>query len=442
MRKIAILLVCALLLSACGNLFAREYEYSAPYTGTGSGSGAVGGNATDISNYNMLRSALLDLINAHTEIASFRFNRYNGSVADDLAEACLEIKTSHPLGAWAVEAISYDTSRIVSYYVADLTISYKKSAEEIASILTLSGVDDLEPRLRALLEADATEAVLRIYSSQVHEGDIREMVNALCCADPVSIPLEPELSIGCYPAEGSNRIYDLRLNYGVSTNVLRRMREAVPTRLDTLRTELEADTEPKLALAAAELLAQSVSESEARTASTAYGALVQRSANSKGCALGYQTLCAALGLSCRAVSGVVAGLGAAEHWWNILTLDGENYHVDVTRLLSDPEHAFLLDDAALWGTYIWDTERYPACNGTLRYADLIEEDTEGENDAPSAQPNAPETPGTEPPAPTPEGSPAPTPTAEPTPEPTPDPGSEPSPEPAPDADDGPAPTAL
>ena len=414
MKKMLVLLMCVVLLSGCGNLFARDYSYSAPFTGTGSGGGAAG-NATEIGNYNMLRSALLDLINAHAETAAFRFSRYSGTVADDLAAACLEIRTSHPLGVWAVESIGYDTSRIVSYYVADLRISYQRSAEEIASIVVVTGTEDLRSRLRTLLTDYADGGVFRVYSSPAGEADIRAMLRDAAFSDPVAVAAEPSAEIRSYPAEGANRIFELTLDYGFPAAALRRMTGTLETQgqetADALRESVlselppEADPAPRLALAAAALLspaAQSPAEDgstldafpsttqtdpEDPVRSTAYGALVRSEADSKGAALGYKVLCDAMGLDCLVVAGSMGGMGAEEHYWNILELDGEHYHVDVSRFSQDPARAFLLDDESLWGEYIWDTDRYPACAGPLRYEDLLpEEDPEDPGEAAPPRP--------------------------------------------------------
>ena len=51
-------------------------------------------------------------------------------------------------------------------------------------------------------------------------------------------------------------------------------------------------------------------------------------------------------------------LDGDDHFWNIVSLDGVSYHVDVA---GGGREVFLAGDGSLWGTYWWDTSEYPAC---------------------------------------------------------------------------------
>ena len=62
---------------------------------------------------------------------------------------------------------------------------------------------------------------------------------------------------------------------------------------------------------------------------TAYGALVEKSAVCEGYAKGMQLLLNAMGIACTPVSGANTEDGRA-HMWNLVTVDGATYHIDVT----------------------------------------------------------------------------------------------------------------
>ena len=387
---VALLLAGAVLLSGCANLFAAEYSYTEPYSNN---IGRSDGDATEISNYNMLKSALVDLINRHDERGVFRFSRYNGSVADDLAAACLEVRTANPLGAYAVENLSYDTSRIVAYYTAEIEVTYKKSAEEIRHIVGVSGVPELENRLRETVTAFEDEAVLRVYSAQVDERSIAALVEGFHLSDPAAVVTEPEVEIDSYPSEGINRIYDVRLRYGVSAAQARLMSGQLSARVRELADEMEEESLPALALECAECLYGLLTESAGSFGDTAYGAILLHGADDKGVALAYKALCDALGIECIVVRGNIGDMGAEEHYWNILGLEGAYYHADVSAFGGDRSAAFLLDDAGLWGVYLWDAAAYPACTGSLRYADVAPEGAAPMQEEEAEE--APEEPGPE-----------------------------------------------
>lgn len=373
MRKaIASLLLAGLVLlslAGCGNVFAREYVYSEQFTVN---YGVADGSATEISNYSMLKSALLNLIAQHRESAAFRFGNYNGSVVDDLAAACLEVRTTHPLGAYTVETLSYDASRIVSYYTANITIGYKRSAEEIESIQNVISTSELETVLQEALEGFRDAMVLRVYSAQVDEESIAALVETLCFQAPAAIPVAPEVAVTGYPNEGANRIFELRLGYPYAGETMLTMSRQTADRAAAMAQEAAsggAESRPALALRLTEDLTALTAGDDG--GETAHAALVGRSAGAKGLALAFKALCDAAGIDCLVVRGSIGGMGAGEHFWNMISLEGAWYHADLSRFSDDPTRSFLMDDEGFWGEYIWDTDAYPACTGSLRYRDLV-----------------------------------------------------------------------
>ena len=366
--------------SGCGGLYSDSHHWSQPFAYAISGDPR---EALEISNYSMLKSALIDLVSSHKERSTLRFSRYNGSPIDDLAAACLEIRTKNPLGAYAVSSLTCDTSRIVSYYVAEVQISYSRTQKEIQSIVGVSNMQELERRLREAVTARAESVALRVYSALVSELVISDLVEEIYLSDPVSVVCEPTVSVLSYPSEGINRIYDVSLGYDSDTETLakrsRELSEEVQAAAELVRQTASEENAALMALESGRwLFAHVESPGEAADGGSAYDALVNAAAGSKGIALAYKALCSALGLDCLVVDGNIGDMGAERHYWNIVGLGGDWYHVDVSRFDGDLSQAFLLDDAGLWGAYLWNTERYPECAGPLRSSDFVPEETEGE----------------------------------------------------------------
>ena len=97
-------------------------------------------------------------------------------------------------------------------------------------------------------------------------------------------------------------------------------------------------------------------------------------------------------------------LDRAEHYWNIITVDGASYHVDVSAAAElGLAGTFLISDSDMWGHYWWDNEKYPQCEGSLSYSALIEEPDEpspetspdSESPSPSQSPSTSEEPDAE-----------------------------------------------
>jgi hypothetical protein len=99
----------------------------------------------------------------------------------------------------------------------------------------------------------------------------------------------------------------------------------------------------------------------------AYSALIGRKTLCQGYAQSFQMIAQSLGFKVKMVMGESDGVG---HAWNIVRLDGQYYHIDVT--FDDPvpdggsakpiQHVhFLRSDARLAGSYTWERADYPKC---------------------------------------------------------------------------------
>ena len=370
----SLLLAVLVLLTAagCGSAFEKEYYYEEPFSGD---FGTPAGDVTEIRNYSMLKTALTGMISRREERGDFRLNNYNGNPSEDLASVCYEIKSSNPLGTYAVETLSYETNYVVSYYVATVYITYHRSAEEIAAVHYASGLAELDEWVRSAVDEREPETVIRIYASTVDETYLRNLVHSYYLEHSVTQVAEPTVQVDSYPVEGPNRIYVLKMDYGLPEFVIEPMAwETKAVIADAALILQEQHPDPaKLALDAAVWLSDLCAGGDGETGypDTPYGALVRHNAGPKGLALAYRGLCDALGLECVVAEGTVGAKGGETHFWNIIGLDGAYYHVDISAFAENPEKAFLLNDESLWGTCIWDTERYPACAGPLRYADVV-----------------------------------------------------------------------
>jgi len=104
-----------------------------------------------------------------------------------------------------------------------------------------------------------------------------------------------------------------------------------------------------------------------------YGCLVLGVAVCEGYAQAMKLLCDLAGIECIIVTGYSDITGSRiEHAWNIVKIEGDYYHVDVTN--DDPvsvdgtdilSHAYFnLTDNEMKAGFEWDTAKYPACTST------------------------------------------------------------------------------
>ena len=163
------------------------------------------------------------------------------------------------------------------------------------------------------------------------------------------------------------RLFEVSLSYGGSASTLKYQKTRMNTAVESAVSACTGDSDGVKLLAACKYIAGHCYFRQ-DSGSTAYDALVRESADSRGMALAYKALCNKLNIQCDVVDGL---LNSADHWWNIVKIGDDYYHVDVSRCLSDGyDAAFLRSDKDIWGLYKWDTANYPECHGTLTYAGL------------------------------------------------------------------------
>jgi len=107
--------------------------------------------------------------------------------------------------------------------------------------------------------------------------------------------------------------------------------------------------------------------SQAQQFNNVYSALIGKKTLCQGYAQSFQMIAQSLGFEVLMVMGESDGIG---HAWNIVKLDGQYYHIDVT--FDDPvpdggsakpiQHVhFLRSDARLNGSHTWERADYPQC---------------------------------------------------------------------------------
>lgn len=392
-RALAAILVLAALaapLSGCASIFDQEYLTIEDYAESTASPQQPEGTVA-VQNYLELKLAINKLVTAHEERGSLDFSGYDGeNIRDDLASACNDVRSETALAAYAVDYISYDLDRLVSYYEAEVFIYYLHTAEELDAIVSTGTVSGLNDAISAALDEMSTGLVVMVNASGAGEAEVADYVTEAYFADPLSCVNRPVADITMYTGGGLQRIYEISLDYGASSPTLSSRKDILEGDLEELAARVTAKGSAYRALQAATVIMESC-RSDAEAGNTFWDAVHLGKANSEGMALAFKALCDKVGVECLVVSG---RLDRAEHYWNIITIDGANYHVDASRTSElGYGSTFLVNDTLMWGSYWWDNQYYPECSGSLYYGALIEGGTQP-SDEPAATPEltAPPTP--------------------------------------------------
>lgn len=355
-------LLAALMLPQCGcSTLKTEYYTTKDYTEDMVAS-EVEVLSGSISSYNALRRAISLMVQRHEESGKLTFSNYDGTVSDDIAVACWEVKSDTALGAYAVDYMSYDINRIVSYYEAEIFINYRRTAEQVESIQTVGGVSQLQEAMHDAIRDLAPALTVRLNTAGLTQEEIQQMVSTIYRENPLMTLIEPSVAVAAYPESGLEKIFELSFDYGRDPELIRTMKEKLRESVAQLASRASGANSVETVYSIAEALFQSCRMVEqARTDSTidstAYGAVVNGTADSEGAAMAFMCLCIAKGIDCTVVEG---RLDKETHFWNIVTIDGASRHIDVSQMTAG-EPARLYRDSEILDRYWWDTDKYPMC---------------------------------------------------------------------------------
>ena len=366
-RMIGVLLatVMVLTMTGCSGIFEKEYTSQRPYQAESAvteGAAPVA-PVSSITNYSLLKQAILQLVSERAESAELQFQNYDGNITQDISTACWEVKSSTALGAFAVDYISYDLSRIVSFYQAEIYITYKRSADQIAAVESVYTMSDLSEKVEKALRENRTYLVLEVTVASATAETVRDAVEEAYYADPLVCPVLPGVDVGIYPESGVSRIMEITLGYDLDGETLTALRSDLAAAVEEMTLAVlpqgaasgEMPSQWDRVYALCGYVAEHCALDE-NAGTTAWDALVGGAADSEGLAMALMAGCRSADVTCSVVRGRLDGV---EHVWNMVTVDGQTYHVDV----SAGELVFLAGDDTLWGRYWWDTSLYPACPG-------------------------------------------------------------------------------
>ncbi len=365
-RRAMLLLAVLLALSGCTSMANRDYLSIRPHRSGLTAGDPLGYRA---EHYTELGEVIHSMVEGGLDHGVIHLSNYTprkgSDVERDLAGACAEVAQRDPLGAYAVDFIKHEKSYIVSYYEANIYITYRRTPAQVAGIVAVTGSSAVRTEIQEALADFSTEKTLRISYFTEDAAAVQELVRQAYYATPKFALGMPEIEVEIYPSDpgytGALRIVEIRLAYPEDQETLRRQALALAEETEGMNTYTLGLGKEAAARRLDELLKDRVtylppgSQESPNRSGTAYAALVAREADSQGLALAFQLLAEESGLESYVVTGMV---GESPHFWNIIGLpDGEYRHLDVTAA-----EGFGLSDADLVALgYRWDRSAYRSC---------------------------------------------------------------------------------
>ena len=350
-RLTALAALCALLLTGCSSMLEREFVSITPHNSAPTTDGDPSTLRAD--SYQELVNALVYLVDQGQSTGTIRLYTDWEDVAGHMDSACVEVVSEDPLGAYAVNHIDFELTPLVTYSEAQVSIDYRRTPEQIDSIISVTGTTATRAALKSALQRYAPECVMRIGYFQRDEEFIRSLTRQAFYDDPLSALDYPDMEVSVYPDEGRQRIVELVFDYHLTAEELQARKSVVKQELIQLaRTVPYSSGAPYVRVAAHALLKQTAFEPGG--GSTAWHALTEGKADSEGLALAFAALCQQLRIPCKVAIGT---LGGEPHFWNVVSIGEVWRHMD----LSLDSDGMATDDEAEALGYHWPNSSLPKC---------------------------------------------------------------------------------
>ena len=368
MKRVILPILCLLLLlsaSGCGSILEGEVSVIEPYAARYDDGQDDSEDAPILTTDAEFAQAVQEMLTQEKTDAVFRIPLPEDTSAreTELMDICRSVALETPLGSYAVYYISCRLTPIVAYCNVQVSVTYKREAEDIGDLFTVSSLRYMDSRLQTSLSNFSETLVFRTDLDEITTDYLTERITYLFRRAPLDMVTEPDLDVICYPAPTGDRIMELKFLWPYKPAVLDDMRGRMISRSDEIasRTGNAGDYSVIQTLivehSSGALLLPAPSSA---LTDSAYGYLVTRAGTRKSAALSLKVLCDRLNIGCYVVEGWHNGENA---WWNIISCDGKWYHADPTGMRVSPADGSLLlsDEVMIADQYFWDTDAYPAC---------------------------------------------------------------------------------
>ena len=266
--------------------------------------------------------------------------------------AISNVTHSNPIGAYAVNEITYDIGTNRGKQAIAFNITYNHNRSEILRIKKAETMEDVEVLIQnALNNCDSgTVLLVKNYRAQ----DLIQYVEDYVTEFPQSCMEMPQVSVSYFPELGQERVIEIVFTYQTSRDTLRSMHQSVSNVFKSAMYYIDAQAEnsEKYSQLYSFLMERYDYKLDA-SITPSYSLLRHGVGDSKAFANVYGAMCRQVGLDCHTVAGTKDG----EPWhWNVIMEDDSVYHLDL--LACNAEGVFELKTAEEMAGYVWNYSEY------------------------------------------------------------------------------------
>lgn len=310
------------------------------------------------SNYLQLRTVLEEMIESGTESAVINVAQYRQDMVEEgIANAVSYALERYPLGAWAVDQITYEIGTGASQPAISVNISYIHGRSEIRKIKEAEGMENAEKVITDAL-GECSDSVV-VWVNGYKALDVVQCVDDYMKENPNIVMELPQVAVGIYPEMGSNRILEVKFTYQTSRESLRQMQQQVRRIFASAALYVNSDATDEQKYDQLYTFLMERFDYELQTSITpSYSLLNHGVGDCEAFATVYAAMCRQAGLDCQVISGT---RGGQSWYWNLIRENDVNYHVDLLRC-SELGHFQRFAGADMQG-YVWDYSAYGDADG-------------------------------------------------------------------------------
>ncbi len=298
---------------------------------------------------------LEEMIQAGTETGVIYIAGYPADTVDSGMEAARGYAMhTYPLGAYAVEDITYEVGTNGGLPAMAVNIAYRHSRVEIRQIREIEQMEEAQTLVAEALKDYDASLVLKV--GMYFERDFQQMVRDFAETYPEIVMEIPQVTVEVY-GTGADRLLELSFAYQTSRDSLRSMQTRVKPVFEAAELYVSGDAAQWQKYSQLYAFLMERFEYQVETSITpTYSLLHHGVGDSRAFATVYAAMCRRAGLECMVVTGTRSG----EPWvWNIVQDNGYYQHVDLLR--SSEQGQFReVSDRDMTG-YVWDYSAYPEC---------------------------------------------------------------------------------
>ena len=351
MKRLFPFLLACLILSGCSAVFDGNYHSRTFHEEQGS---HIQSNTITAHDSQSLQTVMEDLIASGTTSAVINVTDFGPGKAEDAMKAVSDyVCSTYPLGAWAVNELTYEVGPSGSMYAISVNISYLHSRAELRRVQTVTNMDAAAAAIGQALENCDTGLVLLV--EDYTQRDFAQQVSDFADTNPDLVMEVPQVLSGVYPDDGKSRVVELFFTYQTSREALRNMQDQVQPVFSAARLYVSGDGSDRQKFSQLSAFLMERFDYTVETSITpAYSLLRHGVGDSRAFATVYAAMCSQADLTCLVITGTRDG---APWTWNMICDDGHYYHVDLLRYAENGRLS-AVTDAEMEG-YVWDYSAYP-----------------------------------------------------------------------------------